>query len=100
VPVLVAGAPAFTKLAAGGSGTCGLDATGAAWCWGGIVGSSTPVRVPGGHQFTEITVGGFVACGAATTGIWCWGNNEFGQLGNGRVVSWPQKIPVKVRFPQ
>lgn len=34
IPVRVAGSVAFTSLSVGGYNICGLDATGAVWCWG------------------------------------------------------------------
>ena len=68
---------------------CGLDAGGAALCWGaGALGNGTfgtsesPVPVAGGHVFVEIAVAGLAACGRKSSGeVWCWGRNNEGQLG-------------------
>ncbi len=82
----VAALPAFTFLAAGGSHTCALDATGAAWCWGensdgqlGLGygnGSSqlTPARVTGNLKFVQISAGSRTTCGITTQNLaYCWG---------------------------
>jgi hypothetical protein len=68
---------------------CGLDAEGAAWCWGtGPTGNGTfdpsesPVPVAGEHEFVELAVTGTAACGRKAVGeVWCWGRNDSGQLG-------------------
>ena len=86
-----------TTLAAGLFHTCGLDATGAAYCWGnnsyGQLGNSatagsvfanpTPAAVAGGLTFTSLTAGHRHTCGLTAAGAaWCWGVNLYGQLGN------------------
>lgn len=74
---------------------CGIQAGGVAACWGsnefgqlgsGSVGGSAaaPSPVTGGQLFTKIGVGEQHACALAVTRrIWCWGGNEYGQLGSG-----------------
>ena len=68
VPVQVTGGHAFVSLAGGSFHFCGLDITGAAWCWGrGLNGqlgngantptTSTPVQVIGGYRFSRISAG-------------------------------------------
>ncbi|HET7470149.1 MAG TPA: Ig-like domain-containing protein [Gemmatimonadales bacterium] len=97
----------FTQVVAGGSLTCGLLASGAAWCWGGnqegglgarsaATESTVPVRVADNHHFTTLTVGARYACGLdADLGAWCWGGNVSGTLGNG-VESNQEDHPVPV----
>jgi alpha-tubulin suppressor-like RCC1 family protein len=102
-PRAVAGGLTFTVLGTGTSSVCGLTPAGAAYCWGdNIVGqlgigtdsasdlcggdpcARTPVRVAGGLAFTELSVGYLHSCGLASDGTWyCWGSNNYGQLGNG-----------------
>jgi alpha-tubulin suppressor-like RCC1 family protein len=82
------------------SGTCALDASGAAYCWGpgenGELGDGTdaanrspawstiPVAVSGGHSFTQISKLGDLVCGIDHAGkAWCWGSNFRGKLGIG-----------------
>ena len=44
----------------------------------------TPAPVAGGHTFTALSAGFAYTCGLATDGTWyCWGRNNYGQLGNG-----------------
>lgn len=89
----------FVEISAGESHSCGLTATGAAWCWGGnargelgtdpaIVGAASPVPllVPGGLTFTSLDGGLLHTCGLATTGaVYCWGDRSRGQVGDGVV---------------
>ncbi len=98
--------PATTvTLADGGSHTCGLAATGAAYCWGlndyGQLGngstrnSSTPVAVAGGLTFLTLAAGYDHTCGITSDGAaYCWGRNGEGQLGNGSFTS--SSVPVAV----
>jgi alpha-tubulin suppressor-like RCC1 family protein len=100
------GAPLrFTSVSAGGGHSCGLTATGAAYCWGqnehGQLGDSStvdrpaPVPVAGGISFRLLTAGGRHTCGIATDDVaYCWGSNDSGQLGIGSTSdrSDPTKI--------
>lgn len=79
-----AAAPALVQVNAGGRHTCGVAASGQAWCWGnnesGQLGtgstdsSLTPVPVAGGLAFRQISAGIGHTC-AVTTGdrLYCWG---------------------------
>jgi len=97
VSVTVAASLVRTTLAAGLFHTCGLDATGAAFCWGhngyGQLGNSntvgsvtanpTPEAVAGGVTFASLTAGFNHTCGLTPAGAaYCWGGNYAGQLGN------------------
>ena len=106
--VPVAGGLTFAGVDAGGGHTCGVAAAGAAYCWGlnetGQLGtgsatgpesclgmnepfqpcSTVPVAVAGGLSFTAVTVGDLHSCGVTAEGTaYCWGWNEYGQLGDG-----------------
>jgi alpha-tubulin suppressor-like RCC1 family protein len=87
-----------------------LTAAGLVWAWGhngsGQLGNGTrteshvPVRVklPKGVRVTAIAVGGFDGLALTSAGhVLAWGDNGFGQLGNGTRRS--SSIPVRVRFP-
>lgn len=94
-PVRVSGGIRFSTIRAGDWHTCGLDETGRAWCWGGgangQLGSGStptdaevPVPVSGGHTFTDLSAGGLHTCGLDPSGLaWCWGDDTYGQLGDG-----------------
>jgi hypothetical protein len=111
-PTLVAGgikfavvsdAPAFTTMGTSSPHTCGVNAAGTAYCWGanafGALGDGTtggpvcvftftcstiPVPVAGGLTFAYVSAGGEHSCGLAVGGTaYCWGNNNYGQLGDG-----------------
>lgn len=103
----------FTAIAAGFTHACALDTTGSAYCWGtnefGQLGDgsfvnsqTTPVSVAGGHSFARIVAARRTTCGIDLSGqAYCWGTNEFGQLGDGTTgadcTSDPcRNIPVAV----
>ena len=93
---------AFTSIGSTGNHVCGLEeATGHAYCWGdnhagalGIgqgAGSDYPVPVSGGRHFRVLSVGDYATCGIENqTGLaYCWGFNEFGDLGDGSTtIRW------------
>ena len=93
----------FGSVSAGVYHTCGLTTSGAAYCWGwagnGQLGlgfrppahplglgqnDRTPLAVAGGHTFTMVSGGLGHSCGVTTAGeAYCWGDNTYGQLGDG-----------------
>ena len=96
----------FVALGLGNNRTCGVAATGAAYCWGwnrtGQLGvaspkrSPVPVAVSGGLTWRSLVVGTFHTCGVATDGAtYCWGE---GALGNGRPpdMSNSSSTPLRV----
>jgi alpha-tubulin suppressor-like RCC1 family protein len=53
------------------------------------------VAVSGGLTFTALSSGSNFTCGITSTPLlYCWGNNQFGQLGNGSFSN--SDVPVKV----
>jgi uncharacterized protein YjdB len=104
---VVGASPVYTMMTVGHFHACGLDATGSAWCSGandqGQFGNGTtsnsmhPAAVPAamGMTFVSIASGVDSVCGLTPGGdIYCWGNNESGELGNGTMAS--STVPVKV----
>lgn len=102
--------------------TCGLTGDGALYCWGraphlGFGGESdeggdrcqvdqstqascalNPVRVGGSVRFRSLSTTPTHICGLDVAGdAWCWGDNTFGQLGDGTTTSSTE--PVKVTVP-
>src|SRR5205085_9283032 len=57
--------------------------------------ASRPSDTP---HFLSVTAAADHACALTDRGdAYCWGSNEFGQLGNGSSDSAPQLVPVRVR---
>ena len=97
----------FTSLTAGYRRTCGLTPAGAAYCWGentyGAIGDSTTqdrttptlVHAPVGVSFVTITTGYEHTCALAASGVtYCWGHNEFGEVGDGSGSGQLTPVPV------
>ncbi|MEW5918175.1 MAG: PKD domain-containing protein [Gemmatimonadota bacterium] len=101
-PYPVAGSNVFSTITAGSLHTCALTPTGQAYCWGsnemGELGAVTatrclyasvpcafvPVPVVGGLTFAQIDGGNQFTCALDPAGrAYCWGDNRFGQLGDG-----------------
>ncbi len=93
-PTVVEGVDSAELLAAGEAHTC-VVRQGAVSCWGknaeaelGIDRRSDPIREPqpvlGLSDVVQITAGDFHTCVLLASGdLRCWGNNEWGQLGDG-----------------
>lgn len=100
--VAVATPHSFTMISAGFGHTCALS-NGRAFCWGrndrgqlgtaraddscdGVACNVTPVPVGGVNGFTSVSAGGDDTCGLAGGIAYCWGSNQYGQLGVPRAV--------------
>jgi alpha-tubulin suppressor-like RCC1 family protein len=87
--------PTISAVSAGADHTCALTSGGGVLCWGynyyGQVGddtvasTSTPAWVSGlGSGAAAISAGDAHSCALTNGGgVLCWGNNEFGELGDG-----------------
>jgi alpha-tubulin suppressor-like RCC1 family protein len=106
-PVYVLNLDSVIDLTAGSYHTCALTNQGQVWCWGenssGQLGndqkqnSNVPVQVKGLPGFvSELTAGNDFTCAKLENGeVWCWGNNEFGQLNDGTTNN--RSTPVKAQ---
>ena len=100
----------MVAVTAGTFHSCALSAQGGIKCWGwnfeGELGDgtfwnsrTTPVDVVGlANGVAAVDAGQFHTCALTTSGgVKCWGNNSYGQLGDGSTPSQvPQPTPVDV----
>lgn len=111
VPTAVTGVLAgkkVTSIDAGAYHTCAI-ADGAAYCWGGgndgELGSNYvgAINVPravsttgalAGKTVTSIEAGAYFTCAAAGGAAFCWGNGNYGNLGNGSTSYASVPTPV------
>lgn len=106
-PVKVPGVTGVTSVSLGTSynsdgviyvSTCAVSA-GKAYCWGAQVGDrssrrTVPVEVPGVRDATAVSINVGTVCTISGSELSCWGNNTYGQVGNGSTSDVP--APVKV----
>jgi alpha-tubulin suppressor-like RCC1 family protein len=121
-PVPVAGGLLFRQIETGDETTCAVTyPDNRAYCWGyhaeGALGDgtnqplarTTPIEVAGGYRWRQVSTGGGHypyaghSCGVTLTDeAFCWGQNAFGQLGNGtqKVAGTPSRVAGGLRFRQ
>ncbi len=87
--------------------TCARSPHGELWCWGrnshGEAGNGTtePIAYPSlvvgplNGNTAQVDVGDGHSCATHTNGtVWCWGNNPFGQLGDGTTIDRSEPVQV------
>src|SRR5207253_560701 len=104
--VSASGISDIATLDAGDYHSCALRASGVAYCWGdngnGQLGDGTttqrlvPTPVAGSLTFSSLSAGGALeTCGVTPAGAaYCWGNNAYGQLGDGTTTE--RLVPTAV----
>ena len=120
---VITGAPAaeaalsdgFDQIDVGFSHTCGISTVDELFCWGtgneGQLGNGTggpltqavPLLIPppATKTWASVTTGGYHTCALVSTGeAYCWGVDQWGQLGNGPALADPvQPAPSPVAAP-
>lgn len=84
----------WIDVSAGQGHACGIRAPGSLWCWGrnsngqlgqgdgGTPQSRKPIRVGTASDWVDVDCGQGTTCGVRADGsLWCWGDNNFGQVG-------------------
>ena len=105
----IKGVPQMTQISSGGDHTCGISDN-KAYCWGGngsgqlgnnsTAMSNVPVAVNvsgvlSGKTIVKISAGEQVTCVLTSDGgVYCWGKNDHGQLGNNSTAG--SLVPVAV----
>jgi alpha-tubulin suppressor-like RCC1 family protein len=73
-----------------GGGACAIKRDGTLWCWGQDLvpgpSSYTPVPVDALDHVTDVAVGAATACAVQDGDVYCFGDNSFGELGDGSTV--------------
>lgn len=94
-PVEVEGLDDAVQISAGSWHTCAVRTTGTVACWGnashGALGtgatrpnSPIPLNLAGLGNAVQVSAGGTHTCALTNSGeVWCWGYNEYGQVGSG-----------------
>ena len=98
-PTAVGGGLTFESIVAGANYTCALtpQPAGQVYCWGSISGASqvTPTSFPGAPALVSLTGGSGHACGlSADATAYCWGLNNFGQVGDSSQIN--RNTPTRV----
>ncbi|MEO7060666.1 MAG: hypothetical protein ABI083_13170 [Lapillicoccus sp.] len=108
---LPGGAGSWASVQATRLATCGLKTDGAVLCWGlnqlGELGAgianvkairATPQRVRPFLSWTRLAtrIGGAGGCALRANGtLWCWGDNRYGELGDGTTITRDHPVLVK-----
>ncbi len=114
-PEIIDDSGAWNSLSLGAVHGCGIENDGSLWCWGdglsGRVGDGGLDQFPFASNcrlerveleplgdWAQVSSGEDHTCAVRQDGtLWCWGNNEAGQVGDGAVGSlYNRLVPVQV----
>ena len=97
----------FRQVSSGGGHNCGVTTESRLYCWGlnynGQLGTGTvggpevvsPVAVASPYRFRSVSAGAEFTCAVTVfDAVFCWGQNDDGQLGNGSTVE--SALPVRI----
>lgn len=113
-PVAIDGLPAVADVSVGAYHACALTEESTVYCWGrnieGQLGLgegagdrvTTPMPVDGLEDVRQIGAGGVHTCVLTEDGeVYCWGDNDRGQLGVGLDTSFhrPDPVPISELLP-
>lgn len=105
-PVIIDGVATFSKVSVGTTHVCAITTSNNLKCWGyssvGQVGNgatgtivTSPTIIDSSNLYRNVSAGTTHTCGILLSGtVKCWGDNSFGQLGDGTFVS--KNTPVTV----
>jgi hypothetical protein len=98
------------EVSVGSSHTCARQVSGSVRCWGngtfGQLGHGqsgegvealAPVNVADSSGMTHVTAGSYATCAIKDHQVYCWGSNEYGQLGTGDTA--PRNVPTPILTP-
>ncbi|HEX6036934.1 PKD domain-containing protein [Longimicrobium sp.] len=91
-PAPVAGTLAWRLVTAGDEHTCGVTTDNQPYCWGN--GATAPAALYGLATVDSMDAGGTSTCATRAGTAYCWGTNEWGQLGTGDFATHDAPTPV------
>jgi len=95
LPEALAAVPALDRLV---GGHCGVDTSGALWCWNSdhLDHAKAAIEVAGIEAARSAASSAGSHCAVDGSGrVWCWGANHFGQLGDGTTTTRTSAKAVK-----
>jgi alpha-tubulin suppressor-like RCC1 family protein len=88
------GGKQWLQVSAGHDSTCAVRDDHTLWCWGGGV-SADPAQIDAATDFASVDLYGKHACALRSGGeVLCWGDNAWGQLGDGTSTARSAPAPV------
>lgn len=106
-PIQIGTETTWSKISAGYWHSLALKADGTLWAWGGnhmgqlgdgttsFTANPTPVQIGSDSDWKTISTGGFFSTAIKANGtLWAWGDNYYGQVGNGSTNS--QTSPLQI----
>lgn len=108
VATLVPALSNVTQVTGGAQHACARRGDGTVWCWGynasaqcglptAAMSAAAPTQVAGIADAQEVSAGEHFTCARRGDGtVWCWGNNDVGQLGEDGVQFTASPTPLRI----